>query len=88
MHKDVRSKLRIKQGGKCCYCGKKMIKAAHIEGKSLPHNAETIEHLKRKNEGGLNTLDNVALSCIECNAGRGSIDWFTYKTYRTGELWA
>lgn len=88
MNKAIRIKLRTKQGGKCCYCRKQMVKRPHIDGKSLPHDAETVEHLKRQNDGGQSSLDNIALSCVECNAGRGNIDWFTYKSYRLGELWS
>lgn len=87
-HKKVRAKLRTKQNGKCCYCGKQMIKHPHIIGKALPNDAETVEHLKRPNNGGLNALDNIALACLECNAGRGVMDWFTYKSYRMGEIWS
>lgn len=88
MDPRIRKKLRHAQGGNCCYCGKKMVRHTHIEGKALSHNVETIEHLIRKIEGGRNVPDNLALSCYECNSGRGSIDWFTYKSYRMKELWS
>ena len=79
MHKDVRIKLRTRQGGKCCYCERKMSgQHPQIDGKSLPPTAETVEHLKRKFEGGTHTLDNLALACLECNGRPGVVDWFTY----------
>ena len=48
----------------------------------------TIEHLRRKADGGEDCADNLALACRDCNHGRGHTDWFTYKTIRSGELFA
>lgn len=71
-----------KQGLKCCYCGVEM----HNSNDGPPERRVTLEHLHRLAEGGKNTIGNVALACYACNVGRGSVDWFTYKTYKMGEL--
>jgi hypothetical protein len=47
---------------------------------------ETLEHLRRKVDGGTHRNDNIALACLECNTGRGSMDWLSYTTYRRGEF--
>lgn len=85
----IKGKLRAAQDGKCCYCQKPMIiwNGSPPPG-GLPKDAETLEHLKRVDDGGTNDPDNLALSCFECNFGRGSVDWLTYKTIKCGELFA
>lgn len=85
--RKIRSILRSKQGGKCCYCERDML----VWGKPVPKGGppkevETIEHLHRLDDGGTNALDNLALSCFECNVGRGSLDWLTYKSLKRGEF--
>lgn len=82
--KRVRRLLWPKQGGKCCYCGAQLVKNA--TGRNPLR--VTIEHLRRKCDGGTDQIDNLALSCHECNAGRGLTDWLSYKTYRSGEVFA
>ncbi|MCA1365896.1 HNH endonuclease [Bradyrhizobium sp. BRP14] len=81
----VRQILRQKQKGRCCYCRVKMVMSdkppAH-----LPLNAETIEHLERRADGGSKRRDNVALACLRCNRERGAMDWLTYTTWRRGEF--
>ncbi|PDT84369.1 MULTISPECIES: HNH endonuclease [Sinorhizobium] len=52
----------------------------------LPLDAETIEHLERRAEGGSKRRDNVALACLRCNRERGAMDWLTYTTWRRGEF--
>lgn len=83
----VTTLLRKKQLGLCRYCNQPMTAWKHKPHKTPPDTAETIEHLKRQQDGGTDRLDNLALACRACNEGRGSVDWFTYKTYRSGELW-
>lgn len=58
-----------------------------LTDEDIPRNALTLEHLERISDGGGNRIGNLALACIECNKGRGLMDWLTYKTYRTGELY-
>lgn len=82
-----RELISIKQGGKCCYCGERMLHAQAVLENGRPHpRAATLEHLKRKIDGGTNALDNKAVACHECNTGRGSTDWLTYKSLKMGEL--
>ncbi|WP_245441424.1 HNH endonuclease [Rhizobium phaseoli] len=52
-----------------------------------PPNAETLEHLRRRSDGGRNNRDNIALACKRCNEERGGMDWLLYTSYRRGELW-
>lgn len=81
--KRKRDMLRAVQGNRCCYCDVHLIPACP-QGRTAPPNSETLEHLRRKADGGTNHPDNLALSCRECNIGRGSLDWLTYKTIRSG----
>lgn len=69
------SVLLFKQKNKCCYCEC-----------PLTRETATIEHLKRRKDGGKSCNDNLAVACESCNHGRGQIDWFTYKSWIMGEL--
>lgn len=83
----IRNILRKRQNNRCCYCQTFMFRYQGPQPKGgLPASAETLEHLRRKIDGGTNHPDNLALSCFACNSGRGSIDWLTYKSLRMGEL--
>lgn len=83
---SVRKLLAEKQGNKCCYCGESL-RPVHAKWKNSVHpKAQTIEHLRRKADGGTGRLDNKALACFECNSGRGAIDWLTYKSIKMGEF--
>ncbi|MCW5706744.1 HNH endonuclease [Shinella sp.] len=81
----IRHRLREAQGNLCCYCSQRM-GPPHKGNKPHPH-SETIEHLRRRADGGTNHPDNLALACSECNTGRGAMDWLTYKTVRAGEIY-
>ncbi|MGV1793815.1 HNH endonuclease [Rhizobium sp. A37_96] len=48
--------------------------------------AATIEHLRRRADGGSDHSDNLALACKECNDGRGEVDWLTYRSFKRGEI--
>lgn len=50
-------------------------------------NLATVEHVRRKADGGTNELRNKALACYRCNTERGEIDWLTYTSYRRGEIY-
>lgn len=81
--------LRNKQGMFCCYCETPLVEI-NLDGikyKDIPANSLTVEHLRRIEDGGTNQLDNLALACHSCNTGRGTVDWFTYKNYKMGELY-
>ncbi|WP_064696033.1 HNH endonuclease [Rhizobium aegyptiacum] len=85
-HIQNRIKIREKQGGCCCYCLQPMVLSDRPPWKQPP-NAETLEHLRRRADGGRNNRDNIALACKRCNEERGAMDWLLYTTYRRGELW-
>lgn len=81
----LRRTLRKRQEGKCCYCG--VLMTPPTTPKASITTTETIEHLRRKSEGGTDRKDNLALACYDCNTNRGGMDWLTYASYRRGELW-
>ena len=60
---------------------------SHKPPRRRPDNAETIEHLRRRSDGGRNNRDNIALACKRCNQERGAMDWLTYTTWRRGEFY-
>lgn len=76
-----RGRLKAAQQNRCCYCDRPMSWRSPFH----PRRA-TIEHLRRKADGGGNELDNLALACLECNGGRGTTDWLTYKSFKRGEF--
>ncbi len=51
--------------GKCIHCNSKLVVAEHGE------TSATVEHLEPRTHGGTDALDNVALACARCNAGKG-----------------
>lgn len=84
----ARRVLRKKQNGACCYCGEPMTtppKGRPPNG-GWPPKTETLEHLRRRSDGGKSNYDNLALACYDCNVGRGALDWPTYKSLKMGEL--
>lgn len=78
--RKAHTRLYDLQDGKCCYCQRPM---CPDYGRPL---SATVEHLRRIADGGTWRWDNLALACHECNTGRGAMDWFTYASYRRGEL--
>ncbi len=50
-----------------------------------PHGA-SLEHLRRRCDGGTSRLDNLALACVQCNNGRGSMNWLVYTSLKRGEI--
>lgn len=82
-----RAVLWAKQDGRCCYCQVALKPVPAKKSRKPLHPAtETLEHLRRKVDGGTHRNDNIALACLECNTGRGSMDWLSYTTYRRGEF--
>ena len=67
--KIARETLWKKQGGLCVWCTRPMQFECAATGPRNPREA-TIEHLKRKADGGTNRLENLALACRECNMAR------------------
>ena len=76
----VRSVLLRKQGGRCCYCSR----LVYRERPNGHHEKATLEHLRRRADGGTNHPDNLALACYPCNAFRGKTDWLSFKTFMAG----
>lgn len=60
-------------------------KNADLLSNSRRQDAETLEHLDRRTDGGRNARDNLALACHACDTGRGSIDSLGYTALRRGE---
>ncbi|WP_312862828.1 HNH endonuclease [Rhizobium tropici] len=77
--------LFAKQDGKCCYCDRHVILSYRWRDQQRP-DAATIEHLRRRADGGSNHPDNLAMACKECNDGRGPVDWLTYRSFKRGEI--
>ena len=71
----MRNKLHVLQGGKCCYCGRS-IYLEFDRGSQVA----TIEHLKRRCDGGTDHPDNLALACHGCNSQRGTRSWVEFAT--------
>jgi len=57
---EIREYLLEKFGRKCCYCGKENIPLE-------------IEHIIPKSRGGTDRIDNLCLSCRECNQKKGNM---------------
>lgn len=60
------------QMGHCCIC-KEVMEPYHRGMRSSNPEAATIEHLIPKRDGGPDTLGNVRLAHMRCNAGLGSL---------------
>ncbi|WP_448572860.1 HNH endonuclease [Trichothermofontia sp.] len=52
----------IREYGSCCWWCRKQ----------LPADTLTLDHLKPKSKGGSNSLENLRLSCFQCNNSRGN----------------
>jgi 5-methylcytosine-specific restriction endonuclease McrA len=74
-----------RQYGRCCYCRRFVSLTFDFQLQKRPE-AATIEHLRRKADGGRDHPDNVALACKRCNDERGDADWLTYTTFRRNEF--
>ena len=53
---------------KCCFCRKIMTRSI-----------ATLEHIKPISEGGGWSIDNLTVSCFECNNERGSQDFLEFR---------
>lgn len=83
--RQIRAILFERQGGLCCYCKVKMVHPPRPSTGKVPRNTATLEHLRRRAEGGTHHRDNLALACARCNSGRKAVDWFTYASRKQGE---
>lgn len=57
---EVKEYLLEKYNRKCCYCGKENVPLE-------------VEHIIPKSRGGTNRIDNLCLSCHECNQKKGNL---------------
>jgi len=64
--KTLRKLLLQRDGNLCCWCKGQMI----LDFNSTDPMSCTIEHVKRKSDGGSNSLDNLALAHRVCNNER------------------
>jgi 5-methylcytosine-specific restriction endonuclease McrA len=64
----VRERLGEAQNWRCCYCGIRM------EGTGTDWDAPTFEHIVPRAKGGLDEIDNLAISCRLCNERRANGD--------------
>lgn len=62
----LRCRLSEAQNWKCCWCG------CDTTDERKKSNSSTIEHVLPKSLGGLDTWDNLAMSCNKCNNTRGN----------------
>jgi 5-methylcytosine-specific restriction endonuclease McrA len=53
--------------GKCIHCGRRL--RLRVDGK--PISRATIEHIVARTHGGGDELENLAIACAGCNAGKG-----------------
>ena len=66
----------MKNGIKCCYC-QKLLK--YKSQTCYPwKDVGSIDHMKPQHEGGSNTLDNLVLSCHQCNIVKGTMNTDTF----------
>jgi len=76
MDARLRQQVRARAGGRCEYC--------RIHQDQDPFFTFPIDHVVARQHGGLETLENLCLSCFRCNAHKGpnlaSIDPDTVAT--------
>ena len=79
----LRTALHHHQDGRCCYCKTKLLMPRGLiwQGKKQYHaRAATFEHLRKRQDGGTNHPDNLALACRLCNSSRGDVSWVEFAT--------
>ncbi len=59
----------------CCFCRRKMY-----------FSSATLEHVQPKSDGGGWSIDNLRLSCYDCNHERGSDDFDYFRHRKREEL--
>ena len=53
--------------GKCIHCGRRLT----LTPQGRPISRATIEHIVPRTHGGTGDLENLAIACARCNAGKG-----------------
>lgn len=71
----MRQTLFELQGRKCCYC-RRAVYLDYDHG----NQTATLEHLRRRADGGNDHRDNLAVACHRCNSQRGSRSWVEFAT--------
>lgn len=74
-----------RQGGQCCYCRRFMTISYEPRERRRPQ-AATLEHLRRRADGGKDHRDNFAVACKKCNDSRGRHDWLFYASLKRDEF--
>lgn len=69
------------QDGRCFYCHEPMVLSFSARD-NIWGNTATLEHLKRKAEGGGDGLANFVAACKDCNGRRGKQGWTAYRLSR------
>jgi len=79
---SIKAELHRLQGGRCCYCDRPVELAPEPWpiGSPAPDHFATLEHLRRKVDGGTSHRDNLAVACHRCNSMRGKRSWVEFKT--------
>lgn len=79
LHKwEARKQLGASQGNLCVYCSVSLTWQFHAH-KPLALTCATLEHIIPIAEGGLNHMDNLAVSCNRCNGRRGTTPHDLFK---------
>ena len=65
---EARQKLGREQGNKCCFCGVTM--TWNMKKIPLAMTCATLEHIIPKSKGGKDHINNLAVSCWQCNSRR------------------
>jgi len=84
MKLKVKQKLYEAQRGKCYYCKRKMFLPPWSD-RNHPWDfmqflmQVSIEHKQPRSKGGLNTPDNVVLTCLGCNWSKNNMTELQFK---------
>ncbi len=81
--KNLRKRLFNQQDGCCFYCHRKV--DIECENHNAPE-AATLEHLIPKSKGGSSRVDNLVVSCRECNVTRGISPFHPVTGERINEI--
>lgn len=61
----LRRRLSNRQGRRCIYCGRRMLRATPYN--QLDDRRETIDHVLPRSKGGTNDPGNLVAACQGCN---------------------
>ncbi len=64
MDRTTREIVRTRAGDKCEYC--------QLDQEHSPVAKLQIEHVRPKKHGGSDSIENLALACIDCNLRKGT----------------